>query len=194
MREQRPDQHESTRLWHRERHKLPRRMPVTACAGLTLVMLMAGCRSETDQQIDTLVSRGIAVTRDSAGNVTWVDSSGARLDEHFWSTLGNFEQLQQLSLTGSPVKDEDLTQLTSLRRLQSLDLSYTRITPVGLRILSRVEDLHTLSLNGLPLGSQAVEPLCRLTGLRSLSLMDTELTDADIQKIEQSMPACLIVR
>lgn len=158
-----------------------------------LLILLAGCRSETDRQIDTLVASGITVIRNPSGVVIGIDTAGATLDEHFWQSLRSFEQLRHLMLTGSPVTDADLPQVTSLSRLESLDLSYTQISPTGLRILSRMNDLQTLSLNGVPLNHDAVDPLCRLTRLRSLSVMETNLKTDQVQKIQKALSGCLVV-
>lgn len=159
-----------------------------------LLLLATGCRGEVDQQVDALAAAGITVKQNSAGEVFWIDTAGAKLDEHFWQSLSKFEQLEQLALTGSPVTDENLPQLTSLHTLRSLDLSYTRVTPAGLRVLSRMEDLQTLSLNGVPLDEAAVEPLCQLTRLRSLSLMDCGLSAEDAGKVQSSLTGCLVVQ
>lgn len=161
--------------------------------GCVLLLVVAGCRGAVDQQIDDLTAAGITVKQNSAGKVFWVDTAGARLDEQFWESLGNFEQLEQLALTGSPVSNADLPRLTSRRTLHSLDLSYTRVTSSGLSVLSRVEDLQTLSLNGVPLDDAAVEPLCQLTRLRSLGLMDCGLSAEAIAEIQKMLPSCLVV-
>lgn len=161
--------------------------------GCVLLFAIAGCRGAIDQKIDEFGAAGITVKQNSAGEVFWIDTAGAKLDEHFWESLGSFEQLEQLALTGSPVTDADLPQLTSLRRLHSLDISYTRVTSSGLSVLSRVEDLQTLSLNGVPFDDQAVEPLSQLTRLRSLSLMDCGLSVETTEKIQTALPGCLVV-
>jgi hypothetical protein len=162
--------------------------------GCVLLFAIAGCRGATDQKIDELAAAGITVKQNSAGEVFWVDTAGAALDEHFWESLSNFEHLEQLALTGSSVTDADLPQLTSLRMLRSLDLSYTRITSSGLSVLSRMEDLQTLSLNGVSLDETAIEPLCQLTRLQSLSLMDCGLSVEETVKVQNVLPACLVVR
>ncbi|MFT4559175.1 MAG: hypothetical protein ACI93T_003340 [Porticoccaceae bacterium] len=162
--------------------------------GCVLLFAFAGCRGAVDQQIDELTAAGITVKLNSAGEVFWVDTAGASLNEQFWESLSNFEQLEQLALTGSPVSDTDLPRLTSLHTLHSLDLSYTRVTSSGLSVLSRVEDLQTLSLNGVALDDAAVEPLCQLTRLRSLSLMDCGLSAEAIGQVQKTLPGCLIVQ
>jgi hypothetical protein len=162
--------------------------------GCLLLLIAAGCRGEVDQQVDALTAAGITVMQNSAGEVFWIDTAGASLDEHLWESLSKFEHLEQLALTGSPVTDEDLPQLTSLRALQNLDLSYTRVTPAGLHVLSRMEDLQTLSLNGIPLDHAAVEPLSQLTRLRSLSLMDCRLAADDLSAVQKSLPGCLVIQ
>jgi len=162
--------------------------------GCVLLFVVAGCRGAVDRQIDELTAAGITVKLNSAGEVFWVDTAGASLNEQFWESLSSFEGLEQLALTGSPVSDADLPQLTSRRTLHSLDLSYTRVTSSGLRVLSRVEDLQTLSLNGVALDDAAVEPLCQLTRLRSLSLMDCELSAEAIGQVQKALPGCLVVQ
>jgi hypothetical protein len=161
--------------------------------GCVLLFFIAGCRGAVDQQIDELNAAGITVKQNSAGEVFWIDTAGAKLDQHFWESLSNFEQIEQLALTGSPITDADLPHLTSLRSLHSLDLSYTRITSSGLSFLSRMEDLQTLSLNGVPLDDHAVEPLSQLTRLRSLSLMDCEISAEAVEKVQKALPGCLFV-
>lgn len=158
-----------------------------------LLIAVVGCRSDADQSIDSLVADGINVTRDSAGEVFWVDASQSNLNEQFWDSLSNFERMQQLTLTGCTVSDADLSRLTSQKALRSLDVSYTGITSSGLQVLSRVENLQNLALNGVRLDHSAVEPLCRLTRLQSLSLMDTGLAPEDISAIQQSLPGCLVI-
>ena len=158
-----------------------------------LLIAFAGCRGAADQDIDSLITAGIVVQRNATGEVFLVDTSGRSLDEHFWKTLSSFDQLEQLSLTGSPVTDTDLARVVSLRTLQSLDLSYTRVTHSGLHILSRMEDLRTLSLNGVRLNHAAVESLSPLTRLRSLSLIDTGLNATDGAALQESLTGCLVV-
>lgn len=162
--------------------------------GCLLLIVGAGCRGAVDQDVDGLAAAGITVKQNSAGEIFWVDTAGAALDEQFWETLSKFEHLEQLALTGSPVTDADLPQVTSLRTLRSLDLSYTRITSSGLSVLSRMEDLQTLSLNGVSLDETAVESLCQLTRLQSLSLMDCGLSAEETVKVQNALSGCLVVR
>jgi hypothetical protein len=162
--------------------------------GCALLFFIVGCRGEVDQQIDKLNAAGITLKQNSAGEVFWIDTAGAILDAHFWESLSNFEQVEQLALTGSSVTDADLPQLTSLRSLHSLDLSYTRVTSSGLSVLSRMDDLQTLSLNGVPLDDHAVEPLSQLTRLRSLSLMDCGISAEAVEKVQKALPGCLFVQ
>ena len=167
-------------------------MPVRL--GCLLVIVIAGCRGAVDQDVDGFAAAGITVKHNSAGEIFWVDTAGAALDEHFWKTLSNFEHLEQLALTGSLVTDAVLPQLTSLHTLRSLDLSYTRITSSCLSVLSRMEDLQTLSLNGVSLDEMAIESLCQLTRLQSLSLMDCGLSAEETVKVQNALPACLVVQ
>ena len=67
--------------------------------GCVLLFAIAGCRGAIDQKIDKLAAAGITVKQNSAGEVFWVDTAGAALDEHFWESLSNFEHLEQLALT-----------------------------------------------------------------------------------------------
>lgn len=167
-------------------------MPIrVACL---MLLAVVGCRGDVDQKIDALVADGISVQRNSAGDVFWIDTAGATLDEQFWLSLSEFERLEQLSLTGSEVSDADVSRLTSLKALQSLDLSYTNITSNGLHVLSRIRVLESLSLNGIPLDEAAVEPLSQLTRLRSLSLVDTGIAAEGVAIVQNALPGCLIVR
>jgi hypothetical protein len=167
-------------------------MPVRL--GYLLVIVIVGCRGAVDQDMDGFAAAGITIKQNSAGEIYWVDTAGADLPNHFWKNLIDFEHIEQLALTGSLVTDADLPQLTSLHTLRSLDLSYTRITSSGLSVLSRMEDLQTLSLNGVSLDEMAIEPLGQLTRLQSLSLMDCGLSAEETVKVQNALPACLVVR
>ena len=167
-------------------------MPVRL--GYLLVIVIVGCRGAVDHDVDGIAAAGITVKQNSAGEIFWVDTAGSDLDEHFWHTISNCEHIEQLAMTGSLVTDADLPQLTSLHTLRSLDLSYTRITSSGLSVLSRMEDLQTLSLNGVSLDEMAIESLGQLTRLQSLSLMDCGLSAEETVKVQNALPACLVVR
>lgn len=161
---------------------------------LASLLPLAGCRGDVDQAVDSLTGRGITVQRNVAGEVFLIDAGSAEIGPEFWKTLSDFEKLESVSLSGSPVSDDDLTHLTLLPNLRTLDLSWTHVTSSGLPVLSRLNDLQNLSLNGVALTASSVEGIARLTRLRSLSVMECGLEDEAAARLEAALPGCLIVR
>jgi hypothetical protein len=94
-------------------------------------------------------------------------------------TTGSGQQLSvvEVDLSGTTVRDQDLSRLKSLVELQQLNLSQTRITGGGLVQLRGLRHLSQLFLNNTFLGDANLADVGRLTQLQTLSLGSTLVTD-----------------
>jgi beta-lactamase regulating signal transducer with metallopeptidase domain/Leucine-rich repeat (LRR) protein len=94
-----------------------------------------------------------------------------------------FEQLTQVSLTGSGLSDDGLAQFASLHALEILNLPDSKITGTGLGGLANLKQLRTLTLSDSPFNDQGCQLLRRLPALEWLHLGKTVITDQGLNAI-----------
>ena len=68
------------------------------------------------------------------------------------------EQVISLNLNKLPVKDEDLKTVSRFKNLRRLDLNFTNITARGLDALASLKFLQTLSLSGTKVFAISTSP------------------------------------
>ncbi len=83
--------------------------------------------------------------------------------------------------------DQDLARCEHLSELESLDLSQTKVTAAGLRVLAEAPLLKRLNLSDTRLDGSAVAELIRLRGLYHLSLAGTEMSSSDLQRLIRAL-------
>jgi len=102
--------------------------------------------------------------------------------------------LRWLSLARADIGDESLSALESLYHLHSIDVSSTRISDVGIEILSQHIGLRELGLNSTAITSAALDVVAaNLVNLESLSIKDTQVTAQSIQNLRQALPRCQVI-
>lgn len=94
--------------------------------------------------------------------------------------------LDELTLSGTPLADEDLAQLAALDRLKTLDLSDTAVTSHGVCALGEMDMLEELILESTEVNDTVVECLTNVP-LKLLDLSGTAVTD-------QAIPGLLKIR
>jgi len=92
-----------------------------------------------------------------------------------WTFLSNLTALTELSASGCALTTADLTNLSNLSKLITLDLSNNQIASV--EALSGCTSLKILNLSGNSI--QTVEPLAQITGMRELNLSANAITSID---------------
>lgn len=98
------------------------------------------------------------------------------------------EQTVAINLNQMPVKDEDLTSLSTFQNLEKLYLNFTEIKGEGLKALVNLENLSLLSLSGNNLTDEAVEPLSNLKNVKKLFLWNTGLSKESLEKLISALP------
>jgi hypothetical protein len=93
--------------------------------------------------------------------------------------IGQFTQLESLSLYGPEADDDVIAELRPLVNLEELYLSYTGISDDGLQTVNTFVQLRTLDLQYTDITDAGVEAL-RLPNLRSLDLAATHVGDAGV--------------
>lgn len=101
------------------------------------------------------------------------------------------EYFVSADLSGTPLGDDALEDLTAFRNLEHLNLSKTRITGKSLSKLSALPNLRSLNLYGAPLTGEAVSELSKLSQLRNLYLFQTSLDEEPVKaKLRSAIPQC----
>ena len=184
---------------------MPRRVPAPSW-----VWLAAGVRYNT---------RGCESWRHSSPLLAAVPAFAAEFsqaeiiqrlkDEGATLTLNTGGEVVGVNLTSTWVKDADLALLSSLPSLESIDLSLTRITDIGLEhlkpltkvrhlVLDHAEyftdngiahfkawRLETLNLRGTKVTSRVFDHIKTLTTLRTLDISHTEVTDSGFEELAE---------
>ena len=124
-------------------------------------------------------------------------------------TLNSDGNAVGVNLTSTWVTDADLALLAGLPKLETIDLSLTKVTDVGLEHLKPLENvrhlvldhaeyltdsgiahfkhwrLETLNLRGTKVTSSVFEHINALTTLRNLDLSHTEVTDSGFEELAE---------
>jgi serine/threonine protein kinase len=152
---------------------------------------------------------------------TKIDLTGKRVTRSDFERLGRLPLLQHLVLANTTTSDDDLSSLAGIPSLEALNLSGTQITDTGLRSISsirlRILDLSktkisndglkilcddygvggnvaVLNLSGTGITDAGVQSLGRMKRLRELRVDGTRMTDQGIEKVQTLLPHCKIHR
>ena len=87
------------------------------------------------------------------------------------------DDLHQVTLQGTEVRDDDLKHLAHLTGLRGLDLSNTPITDEGLKHLDALASLEDLVLTYTQITDAGVAQIANFRSLRGISLYGTGVTD-----------------
>jgi serine/threonine protein kinase/Leucine-rich repeat (LRR) protein len=125
--------------------------------------------------------------------------------------------LEELSLTGTPIADAALQALTSLPDLRKLDLNQTAVNGRGLVHLAKLPKLaelslagskvsnlfaaevgtltklERLSLSGCTFSDAGLKPLAGMSNLTHLDLTGTQVTADGVAALQKALPKCKIV-
>ncbi len=105
------------------------------------------------------------------------------LGDNAFATLQSLSDLETLSLWGTTVEDADLTKFKSLKKLISIDLSYTKVTGNSLQILKRLPNLQLINLEGCNVEDEQLKHLRGFERLITLRLAKTQVTDDGLVEI-----------
>ncbi len=98
--------------------------------------------------------------------------------------LVHCERGTAVSFWKKEISDGDLIPVESLKRLNTLNIGYTRVEGDGLRHISGLKHLETLDLRGLPITDEHGVHLRSLTSLKRLELRATRIGDAGLRHLE----------
>lgn len=102
------------------------------------------------------------------------------------------EQVLWLKLSNSTVDDKAMQSVARLTNLAKLDLSYTRITAIGLAGLKNLTGLQQLNLVGTNISAQAILSLKDIKTISSIYLYKTGITANEIATLKNSFPKTIL--
>jgi len=114
-------------------------------------------------------------------DVSHTTISAKQLSQH----LRSLPQLKSLSLSYTPMVDEDLAVMVQIPSLQELSLGATKIGGDGLRHLAVLTKLRRLNLGNSNIADQGLRHLSHLPSLRELWLDFTSVSDAGVTYLKQ---------
>lgn len=109
------------------------------------------------------------------GNVTWLDLSGNQISS-LTDVFHTFTQLQTLDLSFNKITTFNFTDLSSNSNLQALDLSYNNISSITGTNITDIPNVQVLNLSYNSLSSVDGAIFSGLTSLRELNLSRNSIT------------------
>lgn len=161
-----------------------------------------------------LSDRGVSYLRPLGARLTALNvGSDQTIGDGSASTIASFSKLMDLSVDGTKFSIVGLKELTALKDLVSLDISFLSIDPVKLTFLSQMPNLEELTVRGdsmtdasidifkrLPklvmldisgnskLSDEALEKLAELPNLRSLTVFRCRFSAAAVERLKNQRP------
>ena len=114
----------------------------------------------------------------------------AKFDPKTLSDLSQVsEQLVGLQLSKMPIKNEDLSVVSTFQNLEKLNLNFTSIDDAGLSQLASLNQLKELSISGTKLGRSGITKLLpKLSSLREIHVWNTGLSATDLASLQKQFP------
>ncbi|MBC7565675.1 MAG: chitobiase/beta-hexosaminidase C-terminal domain-containing protein [Pedobacter sp.] len=103
------------------------------------------------------------------------------------------KQIISLNLSGMPVSDEYLKQISEFINLRKLNLNFTMVKGGGLKYLKKLASLRALSLSGTDVTFKFVNEYTANSTIKRLILWETKLNPAEIKQLQKQYIKILIV-
>lgn len=90
-----------------------------------------------------------------------------------------------LILSGPGISDHSLQGLGGLSNVEVLDMRFTQVTDIGVRIVAKLPRLRKLYLSRTSVSDETVSAFEELKRLEELFLSDTRITDASVRNLSR---------
>lgn len=97
-------------------------------------------------------------------------------------------QIIEMNLSKMPVNESDMEWISQLPHLQKLNLNYSPLTDAMLNLLSKSSSLQSLAITGTRVTAMGIEQFLQKHLLKELFVWNIVLPDADIKRIRQQFP------
>lgn len=117
--------------------------------------------------------------------VVKVDLNNAKIVDADLKLLEKFTELEWLDIRVTPIGDEGVSHIASLRKLKFLNVFRTNMSDKGLASLRGLTELDTLLMGGTKVTDAGLPNLERLSKLRKLSVFRTSVSDAGLESLRK---------
>jgi hypothetical protein len=107
---------------------------------------------------------------------------------HVCQTPSGFANRLELAPIGPTVNDDNITNLDGLTSVVGLDLSESRISDVGLKVVAGLKDIEYLQLAQTNVTDDGLLTLSTLTKVEAIDLTGTKVTQAGAEHLKR-LPA-----
>ena len=119
---------------------------------------VGGIGLDRRRSVFALSRAGVLMKREEPGAMIYtVAFTPENFDTRLLQYLAGLPNLQQIDFSRTPIQDEDLAHLKSLRLLTGLGLNHTQVTDAGLRHLRELPCLQNIESDGTAITGQGVE-------------------------------------
>ena len=125
---------------------------------------------------------GIQLTWDN-WSVSGIAIRNAGIRDKQLERIGEFPNLQSLSLEGNPITDSTLASISDVRNLHGVYLTDTNIGDNGLAHLENAANLQQLWLRGTEITDHGLSSLKNLKSLSYVDLSNTDVSDVGLEKL-----------
>jgi Leucine-rich repeat (LRR) protein/energy-coupling factor transporter ATP-binding protein EcfA2 len=134
-----------------------------------------------------------SVQASGAGEVAIVFHEGDVSPDAVLPLLGRVGKVQSLNLSRTSVSVMGLKAITGLPSLKSLDLSFTETTDEGLSQIAAMRHLTTLFLNDTALTADGMSQLETLIDLKTLDVSHDQVNQASVDRLGTKLSGCSII-
>jgi len=118
-------------------------------------------------------------------NLKYLGLPSKTADEHL-KYISSLQKLQFVNLSATDIKGPGLRYLTALPKLKILDLRQAQLEPGALAVLKDCKSLETLLLSHSGASDQDMKALAQIKQLQYLTLHGTNITDDGLNHLAQS--------
>ena len=150
--------------------------------GLFFVLSAAFCFAAADSA--WIVEKGGVLTRDKAGKVIGVDLRASWVTDSDIADLAAMPEVKTLDLSLTRITDHGLRLLRPAASITDLNLYYAeQITDEGLSAIKGWKHLRRLNLRGTKITDKTLEMLSTVPSLESLDIGFAEITDVGLDHL-----------
>ena len=86
-----------------------------------------------------------------------------------------------------------MKELAGLEHLQTLNVSFTKVSDEGLKELVKLRSLRTLNLRGTKVSDDGLKELAKLNHLQTLDIRRTKVTEEGVADLLQAVPNLTLI-
>src|SRR5690242_12177857 len=145
---------------------------------VTLLSSVAFVNADERDETGALRSLGARLTTDNTGQAIAIDLSNAWLTNADLKKLAALPRLESINLSYTKITDEGLEHLAPLKNVKVLDLYYAEaVTDLGIAHLKHWRNVEHLNVRGTKVTSSLFEHIAKMSRLKFLDVGCSRVND-----------------